>query len=229
MNGADLAGAESRAAFWHLSNIKAILENKAKGVNPDDTELMIFGRGLAYLNDPVKKMIVQKYGADLEKVAGAERGVAKVPYPARVFMEGGNVLSTYGTVFNAILPPLEPVASDRGSYEFLKQGDDQHLIAEWLVCYSKLRARTLLAEGRIGAEDYIYFIKNIPFATKMLLENFAGWEVTPYDIVERIKKLTPEYLFRMIESSGFAPQKLNDLKKEKDRIRERVLKLVEIG
>lgn len=59
-----------------------------------------------------------------------------------------------------------------------------------------MRARALLAEGKIRPEDYFYFIKNMPAATKLLLAE--GRISNMSDVAKIIGEMTPERLGEIV-------------------------------
>lgn len=221
----DITSALTRKAFWFISNAKSVLDMKLDaGYDPEALEEIVLGKGIydlmkeAGINIPedIRKGLESKLSARLDEISKAEKVVENFPAPVRKFMDGGDLLSTYGTAFPFQGVPARPVVGKDADFAPLEE-DEQHLNAEWLTCHTKLRARVLLVKGDISYDNYIYFIKNTPLATKMRLAEYEskGMAMTMKDAAALIQYLTPEQLFKMVEGSGLVKVSLEKLKSEK--------------
>lgn len=193
----------SRKNYYLFANAARALEHAANGQAPDTFEMIILGEGMhAAQADGALEIPFKDSLQNVKKFAGS---VAELPFIERQAFSGGNFLSTYRNAYPMDAVPLQPVVPEkmdgkgRPDFSYLNL-DEQHLTAEWLVYYAKRHARSLLAEGRLEPGDYFPFVKNIPFATKMLFEREVPFDMT--DAAARIKELDPASLGQMIVRSG---------------------------
>lgn len=156
---------------------------------------------------PIEKRVVGEYllyaaqsdpeaAPLIEPVKDTRRQLDELPWNIRAFFEGGTYLSTYGSAYPQLSPPMQPVFGP-GSYAMLDQFE-VHVGGEWLSYYFRSHVRELLRNGSLTAESLPQFYRSAIYYLRTVV--YKDGRPDGKKVVEVINNLTPQTMFADIRN-----------------------------
>ena len=155
------------------------------------TEQRIIGEFLFYAakNDPLLTEHIQR----IRKIRAE---INTLPWKVRSFFEGGTYLTTYGSAYDQILPPLHPLF---GVYAHnVLDSLEEHIGGEWLSFYFRTHVRELLRNGQLTGTALPQFYRTAVYYLHTTA--YKNGKPNGKIITETIKNLNPSQLFSDIQN-----------------------------
>ncbi|MDX9703094.1 MAG: hypothetical protein RBU23_08640 [Candidatus Auribacterota bacterium] len=177
--------------FFSRNTIK-ILHETADPNMLSSKEKRIIGEFIfhAVQNDPAEATLI-------EPIRSLRTEIANLPWNIRAFFEGGTYLSTYGSAYTQLSPPLHPIT---GNYaHVILDSAEEHIGGEWLSFYFRTHVRELLRNGRLTADSLPQFYRTAVYYLRTVVYK-NGSPPDGKKVVDAINNLTPEKLFDDIQN-----------------------------
>ncbi len=138
----------------------------------------------------------------IEQIRAIRADLDALPWNVKSFFEGGIYLTTYGSAYDQVLPPLHPMF---GMYaHHILDSLEEHIGGEWLSFYFRTRVRELLRSGQLSPQSLPQFYRTAVYYLRTM--TYKNGKANGKVVVEAINNLTPTRMFNDIEKRSIKGQ-----------------------
>lgn len=173
--------------YKNMHQIITVTEDPAK-ISPLEKRLIGESLYRAVIDNP-------EFSSQIKTAKTAKDAISKLHWNTRVFFEGGTYMTTYGSAYPQILPPILPITG--AITRDLLDKQEAHVSGEWLSFFFRSQIREMLRTGKLTHQMLAQFYRTaIYYLHNTVYKNGVP---KPEEVIDAIRNLDPDTLFSDIE------------------------------